>query len=217
MAGPSVALTTATGPTAVWRHTAIGEGRMHPQMASRNEVQDFLRQRRRRIQCAVHGLHGFRAGDLRRLPGGNFQQRPLQRIHPRRIRMRLLRPHRPLPRDPGRQGLPRQELHGEEGDPARSIADIVADKFFFGAAVVTVKVADVAPAATTTLPGVEASEEFELPSVTRAPPPGAGVDSVTVPVDVLPPDTVAGLRASEVSAAGAAGFTVNVVVLVTPL
>ena len=42
-------------------------------------------------------------------------------------RERLLRPHRPLPRDPGRQGLPRQELHGEEGDPARSIADIVAD------------------------------------------------------------------------------------------
>ena len=67
-------------------------------------------------------------------------------------------------------------------------------------------VAVVAPAATVTLAGVEATAEALLESVTTAPPVGAALLRVTVPCEELPPTTVAGLRESDerVGAAGAA-------------
>jgi hypothetical protein len=61
---------------------------------------------------------------------------------------------------------------------------------------VTGKVAARAPAATVTLPGTEAAA-LSLPSVTRAPLAGAALVRVTVPVEVAPPGTATGLRASE--------------------
>jgi hypothetical protein len=80
--------------------------------------------------------------------------------------------------------------------------------------VVTINVAVVAPAATVTLAGtVVAAESSD--SVTIAPPAGAALVSVTVPVDELPPVTLVGLKASADSAAG--GVTVSVVVRFTPL
>ena len=80
---------------------------------------------------------------------------------------------------------------------------------------VTVNVAEVAPAATITLAGTVAADAL-LESVTTPPPLGAAPLSITVPVDGVPPLTVAGLTATEDSAAAVAGFTVSKVVLVVP-
>jgi len=95
----------------------------------------------------------------------------------------------------------------------------VAGVFFRTLAVVTEKVFDVVPAATTTVAGTDAMDVLELPSVTTAPALGAGAVSVTVPVEDPPPTTLAGLSVSVARAAGggaAGGLTVRVVVLVTP-
>lgn len=56
----------------------------------------------------------------------------------------------------------------------------------------TEKLAEVAPAETMTLPGVTATEELLLASVTVVPAIGAGPVKVTVPVELFPPVTPAG-------------------------
>lgn len=68
--------------------------------------------------------------------------------------------------------------------------------------VVTVKVAVVLPAATTTLGGVTAAE-LSLHRPTQSPPAGAAPLRVTVAVEEFPPATEAGLRDSAVRAAPA--------------
>ena len=66
--------------------------------------------------------------------------------------------------------------------------------------VVRVNVAVELPAATVTLAGTIA-EELLLDSATGLPPVGAGAFSVTVPVDELPPTTIAGFIATATSVA----------------
>ena len=70
------------------------------------------------------------------------------------------------------------------------------------ALVLTVKVAMVAPARTVTLAGTVAAAVLLLERVTDAPPVGAGPLRVTVPVEELPPVTLAGLRLNEETVAG---------------
>jgi hypothetical protein len=65
------------------------------------------------------------------------------------------------------------------------------------ATVVTVNVALVAPAATVTLVGTVATEVLLLLSVTTAPPVGAALLNVTVPVDVAPPVTELGFKLTD--------------------
>ena len=84
------------------------------------------------------------------------------------------------------------------------------------ALVVTVNVAVVAPAAAVTLAGAWAAAVLLFESVTAAPPAGAGLSSVTVPVEDTPPSTDVGLTLTEFSAATGA-VTVSVKVLVTVL
>jgi hypothetical protein len=69
--------------------------------------------------------------------------------------------------------------------------------------VVAVNGAVVAPAATVTLAGTVAAGVLLLVSVTTAPPDGAALVSVAVPVDELPPTTVDGLSEIAESDAGA--------------
>jgi hypothetical protein len=82
-----------------------------------------------------------------------------------------------------------------------SVPVIVAVVFVETGRVLTVNVALVAPATTTTLAGTVALDELE-DSVTVAPPVGAWPFNVTVPVDELPPATEAGLSEMPVSTAG---------------
>src|SRR5712691_4544302 len=74
-----------------------------------------------------------------------------------------------------------------------------------------------APAATVTLAETLATVVLLLDSVTMAPPVGAAVVSVTVPVLPVPPTTLVGLTVTEdrVGAAGT-GLTVSTAVRVTP-
>ena len=82
--------------------------------------------------------------------------------------------------------------------------------------VVMGNVALVAPAATVTLAGAWAAAVLLFESVTAAPPAGAGLSSVTVPVEDTPPSTDAGLTLTELSAATGA-VSVRVVVFVALL
>ena len=72
-------------------------------------------------------------------------------------------------------------------------------------------VALVAPAATVTFAGTVAAAVLLLPSVTTAPPAGAALLNVTVPVEEAPPVTAAGLTDTE-ETVGA--FTVSVALCV---
>ena len=79
--------------------------------------------------------------------------------------------------------------------------------------VVTVNVAVVAPAATVTLAGV-VEDVLLSDKVTTAPPVGAGLFNVTVPVEGVPPNTVVGFMTKVDMALG---FRVNPAVCVEPL
>jgi hypothetical protein len=85
----------------------------------------------------------------------------------------------------------------------------------FTALVVMAKVLVVAPAATVTEAGTVAAFVLLLASVTTAPPAGAALLSVTLPVLFAPPVTAVGFTVTPFKAAG--GFTVSVAVLATPL
>jgi len=78
--------------------------------------------------------------------------------------------------------------------PVFNVAEIVTGVLLATGVVVTVKVAVVAPAATVTLDGTVAAAVLLLLSVTTSPPVGAGPLNVTVPVDEVPPVTVAGFK-----------------------
>ena len=73
------------------------------------------------------------------------------------------------------------------------------------AEVVTEKIALDAPAATVTLAGTAATDEFALLRVTNAPPLGAPLVKVTVPVGVFPPTTALGLTLTAERRAAAGG------------
>jgi hypothetical protein len=77
--------------------------------------------------------------------------------------------------------------------------------------VVTIKVAEVAPAGTVTKPGTVALVELD-DIKTAVPPAGAAPFSVTVPVLELPPGTLDG---AHVNVATSGGFTVSLAVTVT--
>ena len=84
------------------------------------------------------------------------------------------------------------------------------------AEVVTTNVAVVVPAATVTAVGSCATLVLLLDNATVIPPIGAALLSVAVPVDELPPITLAGLRVTEARPSTAAGVTVKVAVCVEP-
>lgn len=75
--------------------------------------------------------------------------------------------------------------------------------------VFTVKVMPVAPAGMVTLAGTVATAVLLLASEMTAPPLGAGALSVTAPVEVVPPVTLAGLSVSELRLGPEAGVTVS--------
>ena len=71
------------------------------------------------------------------------------------------------------------------------VTDVLAET----ANVVTVKLADVWPAGTLTMPGTCAADELFVASVTEIPPEGEGALKKTVPVALVPPATLVGLIA----------------------
>jgi hypothetical protein len=97
------------------------------------------------------------------------------------------------------------------------VAEIFAVLVAATTTLVTVKFADVAPAATVTVAGAVAAAGLSLDSVTVlcAVVPTAGAFNVTVPVELInPPGTLAGLTASDTSAGR--GVTVRGATWLTP-
>jgi hypothetical protein len=92
------------------------------------------------------------------------------------------------------------------------MAEIVGEEVEVTVSVVTVKVAVVAPAVTVTVGGTVATAVAELERLTVAPPVGAALLVVTVPVEGAAPMTVVGLR---VRLVGVIGVTVRVAVFGT--
>ena len=82
--------------------------------------------------------------------------------------------------------------------------------------VVTLKLADVAPAGTKMLAGTVAAFRLLLTRVITAPPEGAGALNVTVPVEARPPLTLVGLKVNELSMGKSDGVDVGVGVGVDP-
>ena len=69
----------------------------------------------------------------------------------------------------------------------------MTDVLFPTANVVTVKLAEVCPPGTLTMPGTAATDLLLVASVTEIPPAGAGALKNTVPVAFVPPLTLAGV------------------------
>jgi len=92
---------------------------------------------------------------------------------------------------------------GDGGGPAVTVrlAEVVVSKnavmvtnvLFATANVVTVKLAEVCPPGTLTMPGTVAAAALLVESVTEIPPAGAGELRNTVPVAFVPPLTLAGV------------------------
>jgi hypothetical protein len=93
---------------------------------------------------------------------------------------------------------------------------IVTDVLEATGLVAAVKVAVVAPAGTVTDAGTWAAAVLPEVKPTTAPPVGAGLSRVTVPVDDTPPSTVAGLTLTPLSA-GTGALTVRLAVRLTLL
>jgi hypothetical protein len=92
----------------------------------------------------------------------------------------------------------------------KPVAEIVTVAPFDGGRFVeTMNVLLVAPAGTVMLLGTEAILAELLERVTLRPPVGAGPLSVTVPVELLPPFTVVGLRDSDNNGGSAAKVAVT--------
>src|SRR4029453_12021565 len=95
---------------------------------------------------------------------------------------------------------------------------MVTDVLFPTANVVIVKLADVWPPGTLTMPGARATFALLVASVTEIPPAGAGALKNTVPVAFVPPLTVVGLIVIDWRTGGAfgSGLTLTKIDLVTP-
>ncbi len=101
--------------------------------------------------------------------------------------------------------------------PPPKVPPIVTGVAAVAAVVLIEKFALSAPARTVTLAGAVATVVLLLDSVTMAPPVGAAVVNVTVPVAPAPPTTLVGLTVTvdKLGAAGT-GLTVSTAVRVTP-
>lgn len=84
-------------------------------------------------------------------------------------------------------------------------AVMVTDVLFPTANVVTVKLADVCPPGTLTMPGTVATDELPVARVTEIPPAGAGALKNTVPVALVPPGTLVGVIVIDCRSGGAFG------------
>src|SRR5262249_55816720 len=117
---------------------------------------------------------------------------------------------------------------GEGGAPAGKgrLADVVVsenagmgtDVLFSTAKVVKVKLAEVCPPGTFTMPGTGGTARLLVESVTEIPPAGAGALKNTVPVALVPPRTLVGLIVIDWRSGGAFGsaLTLTKMDLVTP-
>src|SRR5512133_3277243 len=95
---------------------------------------------------------------------------------------------------------------------------MVTNVLFATANVVTVKLAEVCPPGTLTMPGARAALALLVASVTEIPPAGAGALKNTLPVAFVPPLTVVGLIVIDCRSGGAfgSGTTLTKIDLVTP-
>jgi len=81
-------------------------------------------------------------------------------------------------------------------------AEMVGVLFLGTTLVVALKVAEVTPAGTVSVEGTVATDVLLLARMTTAPPVGAGLFRLTVPVDVVPPTTLIGFSTREETANG---------------